>query len=708
MRENIFDKVKNTITIAEVCQRYGIELSSKDMACCPFPNHHDSSPSFSIKRSENYFKCFGCEESGDIIRLVELLFDLTPIEAANKLASDFNIAVERESTTALPTRKPKAVAKPIECNASQIKEYIMRCAEDVALTDYFTKRGLTQQTIKRFNLGYDKAKDVVVMPYNRQLTYYSTRSTTNKAFYKPNSDVAGNEPLFNGNALNGKQPVFVVESPLCAMSIAQCGAQAVALCGVHAIKLIEALKESQFEQPLILSLDNDNAGQEGCKKLSHELLKLDVSYLCNNIAGTCKDPNELLAINANMLAENVKSALQLASKKTTRIGTKKSISTRELMSMNLPEIEWLVEDILPVGLQLIAAPSKIGKSWMMLQLSEALASGGTFLGKQCKQCEVIYFALEDTPSRFKSRLLRLLKGKLPQHGNHVRMQVGNLDNGLFEDVESELKAHPNTKLLIFDTLQFIRGTAKKNEGVYATDCRELKLLKNFADAHGVAMLLVHHLRKMSDSDSFNRISGSTGLMGTCDNTYLITKDSRDEDTASFEITGRDICHNVLKIRQDSETSAWLVVAEGEELERQKQQESYANNDIVKVIKMLLTASPHGWEDTINEFAKQASFYLGYALPYVPNKLSAAITALDNQLAVDGILHKAPTGGGRKGRNHCFQYMKNVTKQVAIFGGDESIEERERQVEFNNFEIADDFVIPDNYEPTDGFVMYDDE
>ncbi len=674
MKEDIFRHVKEKVCIADVCEKYGVTLNKNGQSNCPLPNHQDDTPSFSIKRSENYFKCFGCGESGDIIRLVELMFSLTPLESANKLAYDFGIDLDSPTKCKSKVAITKPLSKDIEqanltisngCVAD-IKNYILQCSNDVKLTDYFAKRGLTDSTVKRFSLGYDKDKDVIVMPYNKQMTYYSTRSTQSKAFYKPKTESAGTEPLFNADALKVKEPVFVVESPLCAMSIAQCGGQALALCGVHGSKLYEELKNTEFEYPLIISLDNDKAGQEGSKKLCDELLRLDVSYMCSNISDQCKDPNALLMKNAGMLTSNIKTALEVAKKKTTRIGTKKSISTRELMQMDLPEIEWLVEDILPVGLQLIAAPSKIGKSWMMLQLSEALASGGIFLGKQCKQCEVIYFALEDTPPRFKSRLVRLLQGKMPEYGNHLRLQVRNIDNGLFEDVEQELKAHPKTRLIILDTLQFIRGSAKKNEGVYATDCRELKLLKNFADAHGIAMLLVHHLRKMSDSDAFNRISGSTGLMATCDNTYLITKDKRDDEMADFEITGRDICHKIIKIRQDPDTSAWQVIENSEELEKRRQKESYNNNDIVKVIKMLLNKNPYGWADTMEEFAKEASFYLGYSLPYTPNKLAIAIKALDNMLAVDGIIHTAPTGGGRKGRKHSFTYRHNIISQSNIF------------------------------------------
>lgn len=70
-------------------------------------------------------------------------------------------------------------------------------------TDYFAKRGLTAETVKKFCLGFDIHRNAVVLPYSSELTYYQTRSIADKKFYKPPTEEAGAEPLFNRKALVG-------------------------------------------------------------------------------------------------------------------------------------------------------------------------------------------------------------------------------------------------------------------------------------------------------------------------------------------------------------------------------------------------------------------------------------------------------------------------------------------------------------------------
>ncbi len=668
-----FEKIKHGCKIEEVVTRYGVELRG-NMARCPF--HEDSTPSFSINPSENYFKCFGCDAKGSVIDFVALKFGIEPFDAVKKLSEDFGIGIDcgihnfKQNESRVAAKQKSEKVKPMnivvsEKNLQDMKAYVSECRDNASCTDYFQKRGLSDETVSRFCLGYDKKKNAIVIPYNKKFSYYITRSVANKEFFKPKAEIAGEEPLFNGNVLEGKDPVFVVESPICAISIMQCGGKAVALSGTGTSKLIAKLTESEYEMPLIICLDNDKAGETAKKKLCDELMKNDLAYFCSNIADDQKDPNALLMKSQKALADNVASALEIAKKKQSRVGYKKSIGMKELMNMDLPEIEWLVEDIVPIGLNLIAAPSKIGKSWLMLQLGDALSKGGMFLNKRCKKCDVLYLSLEDTLPRLKGRMNKLLEGKAVPESLHIRLSVPDIQNGLFDELEKELKKNDKIKLIIVDTLQFIRGKAGKNEGVYATDCREMKLLKNFADNHGVGFLLVHHVRKMSDVDSFNRISGSNGLMGTCDNTYIMTKDKRSDELTTFEMTGRDVYMTEKKIKQ-LDNCSWQVVANAEEMAEMQEKRLYENNDIVRVVKQLLKEKPDGWSGTMDTFLCEGSHFLGYALAFNASKLAREINKLDTALAVDGIMHKAPNGGGRNGRVHSFSFMNKTLEQDVMF------------------------------------------
>ena len=88
MAESVFEAVKQSITVREAAQMYGIEVNRSGMACCPF--HDDKNPS--MKLNEEYFYCFGCGATGDVIDFTARLYNLSPKEAAEKLAQDFGFA----------------------------------------------------------------------------------------------------------------------------------------------------------------------------------------------------------------------------------------------------------------------------------------------------------------------------------------------------------------------------------------------------------------------------------------------------------------------------------------------------------------------------------------------------------------------------------------------------------------------------------------
>ena len=90
MAENVFEAVKQSVTVREAAQMYGIEVNRSGMACCPF--HDDKNPS--LRLNEEYFYCFGCGATGDVIDFTARLYNLSPKEAAEKLAQDFGLAYD--------------------------------------------------------------------------------------------------------------------------------------------------------------------------------------------------------------------------------------------------------------------------------------------------------------------------------------------------------------------------------------------------------------------------------------------------------------------------------------------------------------------------------------------------------------------------------------------------------------------------------------
>ena len=99
---DLFTQIKMAVSVKEAAEYYGLEVNRGNMVCCPF--HNDRTPS--MKLNEDYFYCFGCGATGDVIDLVAKLFNLSSYDAAKKLAYDFGIDPDKPPAAAA-LRKPK-------------------------------------------------------------------------------------------------------------------------------------------------------------------------------------------------------------------------------------------------------------------------------------------------------------------------------------------------------------------------------------------------------------------------------------------------------------------------------------------------------------------------------------------------------------------------------------------------------------------------
>ena len=136
-----------------------------------------------------------------------------------------------------------------------------------------------------------------------------------------------------------------------------------------------------------------------------------------------------------------------------------------------------------------------------------------------------------------------------------------LKRGLEQQIEQFLFGHPATKLVVIDTLQRVRS-AGSDSNLYANDYQDIGLLKKLADKRHIAILLIHHLRKLHDDDPMNMISGSTGLSGAADSTFVLQKHSRLANIASLHCTGRDIPDRTLKLEFGEDDHVWKLLEDG--------------------------------------------------------------------------------------------------------------------------------------------------
>lgn len=261
---------------------------------CPFCGSGDKknyTAAFHI--SGTSYHCFSCGEHGDIFDLVAHIEELP-----DDWKKHYNRAVKimrpyLEGSMDTTKRDIQNIPKVQEI--VDYTDYLQQCSSNVGKTDYFNQRGLSEDTIKRFQLGYDEKKNLVTMPYNPDCKGYVHRVLWNS----DNKYCKFGNEIFNIQALysDGKY-LFVTEGQIDAMSFEEIGINSIGLGGVNEVsKLVCQLKENPCDKTLVLALDNDKAGRRATGKFIEELADAEIvqNYIVNSrLYGEYKDANEYL------------------------------------------------------------------------------------------------------------------------------------------------------------------------------------------------------------------------------------------------------------------------------------------------------------------------------------------------------------------------------------------------------------------------------
>lgn len=226
----------------------------------------------------------------------------------------------------------------------------------------------------------------------------------------------------------------------------------------------------------------------------------------------------------------------------------------------------------------------------------AVSGGTTFLNQPCNQGDVLYLDLESRQYRVQDRLRQLTNAPAPD-GFFITHEAAPLDGGLYEQLEKWIKSVRHASLIIIDTLGRVKASGKKSsENAYESDTRLYGALQKWAVEHKLAVLVVHHLRKVRDSDDwFDKISGSNGLVGVAD-TVLGLGGVRGEQVSKLMVSGRDIDGDYeLAIRfKDGQWS--LESASGEEYEEER---SFMQSPTIRGVYRMMQETP-SWQGTAQD------------------------------------------------------------------------------------------------------------
>lgn len=215
----------------------------------------------------------------------------------------------------------------------------------------------------------------------------------------------------------------------------------------------------------------------------------------------------------------------------------KTVTMQELYQDIYSKKPPVIEGLLYQGTYLFVGSPKIGKSFFMAQLAYHVSTGTPLWDYPVKKGTVLYLALEDDYRRLQERMYRMF-GTDSTENLYFSVSSKPLGNGLTDQLSGFIREHPDTTLVIIDTLQKIREVDSDSYS-YAKDYEIINQLKQFSDSWGICLLLVHHTRKQKSSDNFDMISGTNGLLGCADGAFMLYKETRTSNKATLEISGRD-------------------------------------------------------------------------------------------------------------------------------------------------------------------------
>ena len=270
----------------------------------------------------------------------------------------------------------------------------------------------------------------------------------------------------------------------------------------------------------------------------------------------------------------------------------KTMSMTELYDTVFQSRPPLIDGLLYPGTYLFVGAPKLGKSFLMVQLAYHISTGTQLWNYTVRKGTVLYLALEDDYRRLQERLYRMF-GTDGAENLFFSVSAGQLGNGLDEQLTRFMQEHPDTKLIIIDTLQKVREVGGDNYS-YANDYEIITRLKKFADSYGITLLLVHHTRKQKADDTFDMISGTNGLLGAADGAFLLQKEKRTGNTATLEVSGRDQQDQRLHLKRNESTLAWDLERTETELWKEPPE------PLLELIAEKITADFSEWQGTPTE------------------------------------------------------------------------------------------------------------
>ena len=412
---DIVERIKASVNCPDL-----LEPSKNRMFCCPLcGSGHGIHGTGAVKHypESNTWHCFSCNTGGDVIDLYRHQTGAGFEEAINALAARAGISIDASKAKKPPltgdrARKDECIMDDIKTpeNAPQARidytEYYNKSAErldDPAALSYLTGRGISTETARLFNIGYDPEADPATAPgaisdsgkkYSRPRIiipctqdFYIARAVQPDCpqQYKAPNPKGSQTALFNERALETERAVFVVEGVFDALAVIECGEPAVALNGKgNGRLLLQALKKTRNRPGFIICPDNDadpNTASDTlqtAKELCHDLQAAGYKAIICNAAGSCKDLNDALQADRAQFEEALTAAVkELLRNELDDFWDAIQNEKYKPNKTGLKFFDYLTGGgIVNQSLLLLAAAPGTGKTTLAQQIAESIAGHG--------------------------------------------------------------------------------------------------------------------------------------------------------------------------------------------------------------------------------------------------------------------------------------------------------------------------------------------
>ena len=535
--------------------------------------------------------CFKCGFSGDVFDLIQQEQGVTFHESLKIAAESLGIVLDSyqdQSNTGILNHAPKPARPPQSVPTDYTEELRQYQANLQMAIPYLQARGISFETASAYGLGYapewrsptalrsgknpPSSPRLIVPTCQHHYIARDTRIklTPNQAKFSKMNE--GTPEIFNQSVLydRNKDKVFVVEGAIDALSLIECGADAIALNSTsNAERLIERLQERPTRSILLLALDNDDGGRRALKTLTAGLQRLNISYVTVDICGRYKDPNEALTsdkssfigfinqakIQATAKPDNVKSYIDLIM--GGEIEEFQAAKERRTGFSNLDA----ESGGLYAGLYCVAATSSLGKTTFCHQMADQLAMMGE---------DVIFFSMEQSRLELVSKSiaritaqqnmasavtsLSIRKGYLPSYVQKAALEYRNAVSDRLSIVEGNFNCNisfigdyvrqyvrrTGCKPVVFvDYLQILQPSDEnKGQSTKETVDNTVTELKRISRELNLTIFVISSVNRMNylTPIDFESLKESGGIEYTCDVIYGLQLQCLNSDLFSNQMS----------------------------------------------------------------------------------------------------------------------------------------------------------------------------